>query len=421
MLLLQNKFSLLALLLIPLIIWWHRYLARNGQRHIRFSSRRLIPDLPGASKASWIRGLFPFKIFAVFLFVIALAGPQIRHDYQIEQNRGIDILLTLDTSGSMGSIDFKPRNRLEVAKEVIAHFVEKRKTDRLGLIIFAATAYTKCPLTVDYEILKTYPPGDPARRAGGRDRHRHGSGHLDQPHPFPSAKTKIIILLTDGNNNRGEIDPRDAASMAKDFNIKVYTIGVGTRGRSPVPGGRLSFGQQQYVMVQGGDRRGAAQGHRQNDRRTLLPRHRQGFASEHFRRDRPLGKNEDRLQELLRDDGTVLLFRRRSGFSSSCWSKSPAEPSFAPFPEITFSGKINRFPIAGARHAVPLHDAIPLRYLTKKRTSSWARECAGRSPADRPRRRSGPGRRNGDSLANARAGGSVMLPERSPAMTRKFP
>jgi Ca-activated chloride channel family protein len=249
MLLLQNKISLLALILIPLIVWWHLYLARKGHRHIRFSSRRLIPDVPGASKISLIRGLFPFKIFAVFLFIIALAGPQIRHDYQIEQNRGTDILLALDTSGSMGSIDFKPRNRLEVAKEVIANFVEKRTTDRLGLIIFAATAYTKCPLTVDYEILKTFlqetqlgelEDGTAIGMALATSINRIRSS---------SAKTKIIILLTDGNNNRGEIDPRDAARMAKDFNIKVYTVGVGTRGEAPYPVVD-QLGQQQYVMVQ---------------------------------------------------------------------------------------------------------------------------------------------------------------------------
>ncbi len=249
MLLLADKIRLLPLLAIPPLICWHLYLARKGHRHIRFPSRKLIPEQADALKIMLIRNLFALKVFALILLVIALAGPQIRHIYQIEQNRGIDILLTLDTSGSMGSIDFKPRNRLEVAKEVIASFIEKRKTDRLGLVIFAATAYTKCPLTIDYEILKTFL--QEARLGELEDGTAIGMALATSINRIrsSSAKTKIIILLTDGNNNRGEIDPRDAARMAKDFNIKVYTIGVGTRGEAPYPVVD-QLGQQQYVMVQ---------------------------------------------------------------------------------------------------------------------------------------------------------------------------
>jgi Ca-activated chloride channel family protein len=131
---------------------------------------------------------------------------------------------------------------------VISSFIQKRSTDRLGLVVFAGTSYTKCPLTIDYAILK-YFLGETAigeledgtaigmALATSVNRIRHSK-----------SRTKILILLTDGVNNRGEIDPRDAAKIAKDFSVKVYTIGVGTRGKAPYPV-RDSFGRQQYMMV----------------------------------------------------------------------------------------------------------------------------------------------------------------------------
>ena len=202
----------------------------------------------------------------------------------------MDILLTLDISGSMAPVDFKPKNRLEVAKEVIAAFIEKRRSDRLGLVVFAATSYTKCPLTVDYDILKFYLQETELGEledgtaigmalATSVNRIRHSA-----------AKTKIIILLTDGVNNRGEIDPRDAAKMARDFNVKVYTIGVGTRGEAPYPV-LDSFGRRQYVMVnveidetllqEIANTTGGLY-FRATDRDSLR---------EHLQRDRPLGKD----------------------------------------------------------------------------------------------------------------------------------
>jgi Ca-activated chloride channel family protein len=160
----------------------------------------------------------------------------------------MDILLTLDISGSMASVDFKPKNRLEVAKEVIAAFIEKRRSDRLGLVIFAATSYTKCPLTVDYDMLKFYLQDTELGEL--EDGTALGMALATSVNRIQNsgAKTKIIILLTDGVNNRGEIDPRDAAKMARDFGIKVYTIGVGTGGEAPYPV-LDSFGRRQYVMV----------------------------------------------------------------------------------------------------------------------------------------------------------------------------
>ncbi|MDD8012225.1 MAG: VWA domain-containing protein [Acidobacteriota bacterium] len=245
---LAAKVNLLLLALPLLLAWWWRFLSRRSQRHVWFPAQALLPaQAPGLTPAL-IRLLGPLKMAALILFILALARPQLLHTYHVDEQKGMDILLTLDISGSMAAVDFKPKNRLEVAKDVIASFIAKRSSDRLGLVIFAATSYTKCPLTVDYDILKFYLQETALGEledgtalgmalAASVNRIRHAA-----------AKTKIIILLTDGVNNRGEIDPRDAAKMARDFHIKVYTIGVGTRGEAPYPV-TDSLGRQQYVMV----------------------------------------------------------------------------------------------------------------------------------------------------------------------------
>jgi Ca-activated chloride channel family protein len=239
----------LLLLLLPLLLaGWERFLSRRGERHVWFPARGLFPARAPTWKARLIRRLGLFKKAALLLFIIALARPQLLRTARVEEQKGIDILLTLDISGSMASVDFKPKNRLEVAKEVIASFIEKRSSDRLGLVVFAATSYTKCPLTVDYDILKFYlQETEIGELEDGTALGMALATSVNRIRGSP-AKTRIIILLTDGVNNRGEIDPRDAAKMARDFHIKVYTIGVGTRGEAPYPV-LDSFGNRQYVMV----------------------------------------------------------------------------------------------------------------------------------------------------------------------------
>ncbi|HSQ35241.1 MAG TPA: VWA domain-containing protein [Candidatus Binatia bacterium] len=245
---LAAKAYLPLLLLWPLLWWWNRFLFRRGGRHIWFAAQRLLPVAKPAWKERLIHILPLLKTASLLLFVMALARPQRIHTFRVEEQPGMDILLTLDISGSMASVDFTPKNRLEVAKEVIGAFIGKRRTDRLGLVIFAATSYTKCPLTIDYDMLKFQLQDTELGEledgtalgmalATSVNRIRHSA-----------AKTKIIILLTDGVNNRGEIDPRDAAKMARAFAIKVYTIGVGTRGEAPYPV-IDSFGRQRHVMV----------------------------------------------------------------------------------------------------------------------------------------------------------------------------
>lgn len=248
MLKLAASITLLLLLLLPWLAWWNHFLARRGQRHVWFPAQKLFPAAVPTLKAALVRSLNRFKMAALFFFIVALARPQLLNTYSSEEQKGMDILLTLDISGSMAAVDFKPKNRLEVAKEVIAAFIEKRKTDRLGLVIFAATSYTKCPLTVDYDILKYYLQDTELGELEDGTALGMALANSVNRLQHSTARTKIIILLTDGVNNRGEIDPRDAAKMARDFHIKVYTIGVGTQGEAPYPV-LDSFGRQQYVMV----------------------------------------------------------------------------------------------------------------------------------------------------------------------------
>lgn len=236
------------LIVVPLLILWNIFVNKRGKRFIFYSSKQLIKDANRTFKTFFVKNLFYFKLLVLILFILALTRPQILNYYDKESRKGIDILISLDISGSMASIDFKPKNRLEVAKDVISNFIQKRSTDRLGLVIFAGTSYTKCPLTVDYEILRYFlKETDIGELEDGTAIGMALATSVNRIR-YSKSRTKIIILLTDGVNNRGEIDPRDAAKIAKDFNVKVYTIGVGTRGKAPYLV-KDSFGREQYVMV----------------------------------------------------------------------------------------------------------------------------------------------------------------------------
>jgi Ca-activated chloride channel family protein len=243
-----NKIYFLCLLMVPLLILWHLYLKKRGKRFILFSSKKLLKSSDRTIKAFFIKNLFYIKLLALILFILALTRPQGLSYYEQEKKKGIDILITLDISGSMASIDFTPKNRLEVAKEVISDFIQKRSTDRIGLVIFAGTSYTRCPLTIDYEMLKYFLAE--THLGDLEDGTALGMALATSVNRIRTSKskTKIIILLTDGVNNRGEIDPRDAAQIAKDFNVKVYTIGVGTKGKAPYPYRDASGRIQHYMM-----------------------------------------------------------------------------------------------------------------------------------------------------------------------------
>jgi len=248
MLHLANKAFLLLLVLIPIMALWWRWLRRRGARHVSVSSAEIYPDAASIWKVRAIASLPWLQLAALVLLIAALARPQILNTFQVEKHRGIDILVALDISGSMASVDFKPRNRLEVAKTVIADFIHRRRSDRIGLVVFAGTSFTRCPLTIDDSMLLN--ALDDTRIGDLEDGTALGMAlatSVNRIRHAPTA-TRIIILITDGVNNRGEIAPRDAASIAREFGIKVYTIGVGRRGQAPYPV-TDALGQKRFAMV----------------------------------------------------------------------------------------------------------------------------------------------------------------------------
>ena len=224
---------LLLFLLIPILIYWNFNKGKKQVAAIGISSTKGL-----SGSRSWKNYLqqFPFilRMLALACIIIALARPQTKFDETQREGEGIDIVLAIDVSGSMTAQDFKP-NRMEAAKKVAEEFVDDRPTDRIGVVIFAGESFTQCPLTTDHYVLKT----QIAQIRNGllEDGTAIGSGLATSVDRLRNSKSKskIVILLTDGMNNGGLIDPSTALEIAKTFHVKVYTIGVGSEGYAPTP------------------------------------------------------------------------------------------------------------------------------------------------------------------------------------------
>jgi Ca-activated chloride channel family protein len=237
---------LYLLLFVPLMAAWFWFKGRKTQPSVNYSSLRIFNEL----KPTWrerLKYLPSFlRMLGVALLIIALARPQ---NFQSGENiytEGIDITMVLDISGSMLAEDLKP-NRLNAAKDVIDEFVQARISDRIGLVVFARDAFTQCPLTVDYSVLRNLL--NDIKSGMIEDGTAIGNAIANGVNRLKDSKvkSKVMILLTDGVNNAGEVDPISAAHSAKTFNIRVYTIGVGTRGEAPYPV-QTPFGTR-YQMV----------------------------------------------------------------------------------------------------------------------------------------------------------------------------
>jgi len=230
---------LLIPVLIPLLLWHYLARGRRAVGRLRYSDiSRLQAAGPGVM-ATLRHGLFLLRLLAVTLVAIALARPQAATRLERIYTEGVDIVIALDVSGSMRAIDLDERsqkNRLSVAKDVIHDFVKDRESDRIGLVIFASSAFTQSPMTVDYEILYQFLDQitigiiDESRTAIG-----NALANAVNRLRNSQAKSKVIVLLTDGENNAGEIDPLTAAEIAKSYGIRVYTIGAGAEGLAKVP------------------------------------------------------------------------------------------------------------------------------------------------------------------------------------------
>jgi Ca-activated chloride channel homolog len=223
-------FALFALL--PLLLLW--YILKNNKQQ----GAIIISDAGAKGLSSWkntFRHLpFLLRLLALSFIIVALAKPQTKNDLQQAEGEGVDIVLCLDVSGSMTAQDLLP-NRLEAAKTVAADFINRRVTDRIGIVIFAGESFTQCPLTTDHRVLLS--AVENIHNGLLEDGTAIGSGlgtSVDRLRTGKS-KSKVVILLTDGENNGGLIDPKTAKEIAKAFKIKVYTIGVGTDGYAPQP------------------------------------------------------------------------------------------------------------------------------------------------------------------------------------------
>jgi Ca-activated chloride channel family protein len=227
--------GLLVLALVAVLAW--RLVRRRGRRAtLIFPGTEPLRALRPALAVRLRHLPLALRVAGLALLVVAFARPQSGQREEEVLTEGIDIVLSVDVSGSMRTEDFRPKNRLEVAKDVVAQFVRGRRHDLLGLVVFAANAYTRCPLTLDYGVLL-----DLLRRVDIAPREEDGTaigmGLATAAARLKDArgKSKVIVLLTDGRNNRGEIDPLSGARLAQALGIKVYTIGVGTEGKAPYP------------------------------------------------------------------------------------------------------------------------------------------------------------------------------------------
>jgi Ca-activated chloride channel family protein len=229
-----NPEYLYLLLVIPLLIVWYWFKNSTVSADLRFSGLQVFNDMKTSPKTWLIHSLFALRMLAVALLVVALARPQSISTKQNVNIEGIDIVMTIDVSGSMLARDFKP-DRLEAAKEVAAEFIARRPNDRVGLVIFSGEAFTQVPLTTDHTMISNI--FVEVQSGMIEDGTAIGDGLATSVSRLKDsdAISKVIILITDGVNNSGSVDPVSAAEMAHMFGIRVYTIGIGSMGTAPYP------------------------------------------------------------------------------------------------------------------------------------------------------------------------------------------
>jgi len=226
---------LLLLLIIPLLTYWYVRRHRRLQSSMRYSNLDIIKQAPRSPLKKFRHILFVLRMLALALLIIAMARPQAGSKSREVITEGIDIMLCMDVSTSMLAEDFQPHNRLEVSKLVAQDFIRGRANDRLGLVVFAGQSFTQCPLTLDYGILLKFMEQIECGMVEDGTAIGNALANCVNRLRDSKAKSKVAILLTDGQNNRGEIDPITAARVAKAYKIRVYTIGAGTRGEALYP------------------------------------------------------------------------------------------------------------------------------------------------------------------------------------------
>jgi Ca-activated chloride channel family protein len=230
----ESPLFLFILAALPLL---YRFTYREASRRyaaVRYSDLKSLGS--GLRVRRGYRGtLFALRVAALVLIALALARPQLEKGFETIKAEGIDIMLGLDISGSMRAEDFKPKNRIYVAKQVVSDFISLVKNDRVGLVVFASKSFTRCPLTLDHGVLRSMLEDGEIGMIEDGTAIGLALANCVARLKDSDAKSKVVILLTDGVNNRGEIDPLTGASLAKAAGIRVYTVGVGKEGGAPVP------------------------------------------------------------------------------------------------------------------------------------------------------------------------------------------
>jgi Ca-activated chloride channel family protein len=243
-----NKELLWLLLIIPVIIAWYVFKNKTYTAELKVSGLKNLEGLKASPKQYLRHGMIVLRIFAIALLVVVLARPQSRSSWKDVKTQGIDIIMSLDISGSMLAKDFKP-DRLEAAKEVAIDFIDSRPNDRIGLVIFSGESFTQCPLTSDHAVIKNLFSGIKTGMVADGTAIGNGLATAVTRVKDSKAKSKVVILLTDGVNNQGSVAPLTAAEIAKAFGVRVYTIGVGTIGKALSPIAMYPNGQYEYGYV----------------------------------------------------------------------------------------------------------------------------------------------------------------------------
>ncbi len=227
------EFFYLMLVLIPMI-GWYLFRHRKNTASIHISSIKAFSQAPKTVRHCMRHLVFVFRILAMALFIVVLTRPQSSSSWENVTTEGIDIIIALDISSSMLAQDFTP-DRLEAAKDVAMEFISGRQYDRMGLVVFSGEAFTQCPLTTDRAVLMNLFKDIESGMIEDGTAIGNGLATAVARLKDSEAVSRVVILLTDGENNRGEVAPVTAAEIARTYGIRVYTVGVGSRGTAPYP------------------------------------------------------------------------------------------------------------------------------------------------------------------------------------------
>ena len=243
-----NPNLLWLLLSIPVLLGYYIWRNKKEKAAFLYSSLEAFNQVPISIKIRLRHSLVALRLIGIGLIIVALARPQNRSSFKDVQTEGIDIVLAMDISSSMLAQDFKP-NRIEASKQIAMEFIDGRPNDRIGLVIFSGESFTQCPLTTDHAVIKNMFAGIKTGMINDGTAIGMGLSTALNRIQNSNAKSKVVILLTDGVNNQGSIAPLTAAEIAKTFGVRVYTIGIGTLGKALSPVARYPDGSFEYDYI----------------------------------------------------------------------------------------------------------------------------------------------------------------------------